>query len=504
MERHFAFLPYLKTSDQVHYRQLVFLSTENLAGLESSVAKHVRTLASMFFLRDDLRIQNLTCAVIEGDDASDIQRKVSDLAEFQALIRYIYSSPHPIFGKPFLTSEHGSTFLFHPERISQYLLWDDHNVTHASQETLYETPDERSELAGYAGYLDGRSPLWVAEGSRVYPPTAHLWLNISQDLYTDIAYRLPQSSQAALFHFFMDPRRDERLVARMLSALRWYNRSLALDVEEDQALVSLAIAFEGLLNLPRGRDVTERFKQAVALLLGPVARLDSFLDQFYDVRSDLVHSGSTEDFMFRATDGTARSDRARASRYRSLSSYARHIFQLCLTTIVYGGHMTSRRGLAPLLRTNAERVSEVSRILTDNAVPKGSRLVLAADLIREMETFRFVPEENLKLPSVLDVVRLAADDFLAGGTGIPQTAQDVLSQLAQDRDTPPFSVALHTLRMVYEALRGIQRDTEETRSDSYLALATLIDTAWGYTFPAYFQGKRTAEDAHPDESSSGS
>jgi len=117
---------------------------------------------------------------------------------------------------------------------------------------------------------------------------------------------LMERHAAPVFHFLADSRRDLALATRVLNSLRWYNRSLAIDVQEDVALVSLAVAFESLLDLPRGREVTERFKQAVVLLLGPVARLDSFLEQFYDVRSDLVHSGSTEDCMFRAIDGTGR------------------------------------------------------------------------------------------------------------------------------------------------------------------------------------------------------
>ena len=277
MEHQFAFIPYLKTGGPVQYRGLTLFSSDDLAGLDTGLADHVRTLASMFFLRDDLRIEKVTCAVVEAADAAEMRRRVEDLSEFQSVVRYMYSAPHPIFGQPFLTSEHGSLFLFQPQRVSQYLLWSDHNVVRASQEPLHDTPDERHELAGYAGYLDGRSPLWVARGSRIYPLAAHFWLNISQDLHADVAYRVNQSSLAPVFHFLADPRRDPELAARILSALRWYNRSLAIDVHEDVALVSLAVAFESLLDLPRGREVTERFKQAVVLLLGPVVRLDSFL-----------------------------------------------------------------------------------------------------------------------------------------------------------------------------------------------------------------------------------
>jgi hypothetical protein len=231
MDQQFAFLPYLKTSGPVYYRGLTFSSSDDVTNFEASVAEHVRTLASMFFLRDDLQIQKLTCAVIKGCDASDIQGKVADLAEFQSVVRYMYSAPHPIFGQPFLTSEHGSLFLFRPKRISQYLLWNDHNVARVSHDPLYDAPDERQELAGYEGFLDGRSPLWVARGSRIYPLAAHFWLNISQDLHTGIEYRVNQSSLAPLFRFLADPRRDQELAARILSALRWYNRSLALDVD---------------------------------------------------------------------------------------------------------------------------------------------------------------------------------------------------------------------------------------------------------------------------------
>ena len=80
---------------------------------------------------------------------------------------------------------------------------------------------------------------------------------------------------------------------RVLTAIRWYNRTNARSSDDSEATLYLAVAFETLLALPKDAK-TDRFVDAVSLLLGRVARLDVWAEQFYSARSDVAHEGRTE------------------------------------------------------------------------------------------------------------------------------------------------------------------------------------------------------------------
>ena len=55
----FALLPYLKTSESLSMRGIRFRSSDDLTDLAPEQQKHLKTLFSMFFLRDDLRITRM-------------------------------------------------------------------------------------------------------------------------------------------------------------------------------------------------------------------------------------------------------------------------------------------------------------------------------------------------------------------------------------------------------------------------------------------------------------
>ena len=67
---------------------------------------------------------------------------------------------------------------------------------------------------------------------------------------------------------------------RIFTALEWHNKSTAYEISEEEDLVYLAIAFEALLNLPRGEELSSRFKETIMVLLGSVPRLDNGSNNF--------------------------------------------------------------------------------------------------------------------------------------------------------------------------------------------------------------------------------
>jgi hypothetical protein len=195
----FAFFPYLKTSNPIQYRGLVIKNSEDASGMSPEAVRHLETLRAMFFLRDHVRIKEVSYTfhvsarervgvsefLVSALRRADVSEFVKKLLEFQALLSYIYSSPHPTFGDPFLQYEHASLYLLQPERVVKYSLWNEHNVEILPEALCLEF-DTREEIEGYEGNLNNRTSFYVTKSSRIFPPAAHLWLNISQDLHVDL------------------------------------------------------------------------------------------------------------------------------------------------------------------------------------------------------------------------------------------------------------------------------------------------------------------------------
>jgi hypothetical protein len=177
----FAFFPYLKTSGPVHYRDLTIRSGDDFADLPPDAVQHLEILRTMFFLHDHLRIQKVSYAFHTSSEEFNATEFIQQLIEFRALVSFIYSTPHPTSGDPFLRYEHASLYLLQPKQVSKYLLADQHNVEILPEAQNLEF-DSRGEISGYEGRLNNESYFWVANGSRIFPPAARLWLNISQDL----------------------------------------------------------------------------------------------------------------------------------------------------------------------------------------------------------------------------------------------------------------------------------------------------------------------------------
>ncbi len=126
-------------------------------------------------------------------------------------------------------------------------------------------------------------------------------------------------------------------------------------------LVITTIAFEALLSLPID-EKTNRLTDAIPLLLGRTPRLDIWVRQFYNARSSIIHEGHTRQLRFVATDSKKISEEP---LYRSLPSYGRQIFQLCLGTLLTGAELAESAGLEEQLITNQERFEKICMILKD-------------------------------------------------------------------------------------------------------------------------------------------
>ena len=478
--RAIAVFSFLKTTEPIRLGSFTFRSTDDTTGLEPEDARHVREIADMLFLQDDLRVRSASYALLPPLDLDKTEPCLRELEHIQAIVAYCYSAPHPTLGTPFFHFEQASLAIFSPEPVTIFLVRPDHHVEATGQSPPL-SPDERHEVPGYQGRYNFRHPFWVVKGSRLYPPVPHMGLNISQDLACDLARAFGEGPQHHLLPLLLRQPATE-ISERVLTALDWYNRANSLSSDDGAAIIHLAVAFEALLGLPKDSK-TDRFIDAVSLLLGRVSRLDLWAEQFYNARSDVAHEGRTE----RTRLMTAKQKNTSESPlYQSLLAYGRQIFQLCVGTLLFGAHLAERAGLRDKLVTNQERFELICKTLDDSAIAIPDRFVAIESTVALIDQFRFVGETGLLIETMIGALQRVAKNVLLCIDAIEPAFKERLSELA----TAPRS------RDWYEALAAVQAVHDlklanplDPRSPQWIT-RHLIECVWHYTFMHYFWLKR--------------
>jgi hypothetical protein len=482
----FAFFPYLKTTKPVHYRGITIRGTDDLTDLPSDAISHFEKLRTMFFLRDHLRIKKMVYAFHKYTDELTASEFTEKLIEFQNLACFCYSTPHPTSGEPFLRYEHSSLFLLQPKQIYEGLIRNEHNV-----EILPEAQNlkvnKRKEVDGYEGFLNNNTHFWVTEGSRIFPPTVDLVLNISQDLSIEFGHHFPQSeSYRPLIEYFSTKIENNSFSDRILTALIWYNRSLRNDIDESEALINLAIAFESLLDLDRSDKLTARFKEAVGLLAGDINRLDSWLTQFYDARSEIVHKGRSSRLMFIPTNDP-KNDKKSELEYRSLVSYGRQIFRICITTIITGAHLAQNLNLPSMLVTNQERFERICQTLGEKDKTPVERLLATSQDVADTDKYRFVPEKGLKIDQMIGTAKLIIKQFLETNLIDDHELSKLMGEFISLDVKNHHYEALNLINVLQSKMKTKREFKTVLQSTLHTIVASLLDTIWGYTFIYFYQ-----------------
>lgn len=481
----FAVFPFLKTRGAVSIGHLTFRSTDDTDGLSSEQAACVNEIASMLFLQDNFRIRSSSYAVIPFVDLSHPETDVEYLMNVQAVVAYCYASPRHEFGDLFLSFEHASMAIFTPGQVVVYLVRPDFHVD-AVEPTSDLVADHRREVAGYAGLYNFRHPFWVAKGSRLYGPKPHLTLNHSQDLCFDLdRATAARADYRLLSELLRKP--DTQTSSRIFTAVRWFNAANNEANDHATAIVNLSIAFEALLSLPADKK-TDRLTDAISLLLGRIPRLDIWARQFYDARSRIVHEGRAQQLRFVVTD--LRKVRE-GPLYQSLLSYGRQVFQLCLGTLLVGAELAEKAGLEETLVTNQERFQKMCKVLADKTIPTSERLERIAPIVSATQQYRFVPESDLQLETMIGAARLAAKALLEHDEAISQELKEHLEQLTTAKRTDDHSQELDAL----QALDSILHDKSvPAETSGGQAVRDLVQVVWEYVFMLYFWLKERPAD----------
>jgi len=445
---------------------------------------HVKAIAEMLFLKDDLKIRSASYALIPFIDLDNRKSGCQALEQLQALVAYCYSAPHPIFGDTFLSYEHASLAIFSPGKVSVYVARPKHHVVQLGEHKALAA-DKWGFVQGYHGLYNFKHDFWVVDGSRIYPPVPDIGLNISQDLAADFGQFFPGWTHYQSLLGLIG-RSASATAERILRAIMWFNDANSLASDEQHSILNLAVAFETLVGLPDGEKTTERLTDAISLLLGRLPRLDIWARQFYQARCEIAHRGRADNVEFIVGHPKRSTD---VASYRPLLSYGRQAFQLCVTTLLVGAELAIRAGLEEKLVTNQERFKQVCETLSDETVPAPERLQNILSKVNAIDRYQFVGETGLSIETMLGAMKLAAKTLLASGWDLDSALRASLENINKAGRSYDNYEVLSALRDFHELTPAVVPSGNPPKT----AALTLIDLVWRLTFMHYYWVKEERE-----------
>lgn len=473
-----AIFPCLKTSGEIRVGNYTFRSTTDVTGLPEEQAAAVGELAAMLYARDDVRIAQATYAITEPLGSFRPGPTIERLDRVRAVVGYLYSGAHPTFGDAFMPFEFASMAVVQPANVSTFLVRPEHGtiLPPLPEKCLV---DDFHDTPGYEGTYNLR-PLWLAKGSRLYGGHTNTPLNIAQDLCADVGgLRGEGPSSFLLLELLQRPATP--FSERIFTALGWYNDANDRYADPDKSLLSLAVAFEVLLELP-SNEKTERLADGISLLLGRTARVKEWGAQFYAARSQVAHEGRVRDWWFYSAKPAQKGQRSH--RFGSVMTYGLQIFQLCLATILTGGKLAEQYGLAERFVANSERYVQIVERLGRASGSPDEAIAAIGPLVEELDRYQFV-SSPMPADEVIKAIRAAAK--------------------ALSRCNLPFSDdLLAALRAVQEAPKGddlaslgaLERLEKHMQSAGVAALGPpaqvvgrLIQVGWRGLFMVYYAMK---------------
>jgi Apea-like HEPN len=478
-----AIFPYLKTSKQIYLGGLRFRSTLDVDDLAENQRKAVAEVAEMLFLKDDLKIQTASFAIVDRVDIDQPNAQFELLADIRSVVAYAYSSPHAVFDNILLTPEEASLVILTPNEVSKFLVYPEHHVTPTEGSLSNRvSADSRGMVEGYAGLFNFVEPLWVVPGSRLYPPRPQATLNIQQDLAADFSGPFHGSSGVGeLLQLLGQPKHSSR--TRVFKALKWYNHANEAMAGKDRALLNLAVAFEALFDLPENAK-SDRLADSISLILGRTERIQEWAVQFYAARSRVAHEGAAQEYYYRPTP-KQKSDSD--ERFGSLMSLGRTIFRLCLATLLVGIAMSDKAGLAAKLVSNTERYKKICTILNDHIDEPSAALGLILPICKQIKEQRYVQSTPVNFDLMLGALRLSASTLIKCAVQPNPAIIMPLGVCAKSATDQDLFAQLDGLRQLQEAFKNLELSA---LSECEQVLQILADEIWHHTFTTYFALKR--------------
>jgi hypothetical protein len=433
----FAVLPYIQTSKPAFVRGIWFRSNNDAAGLSVQDQKYLKQIAGMFLVGKNRPVDQITYACFKlTDDKTRTSEIIQQLREAHTLISYLECRTDTRAGQPIRDFEDLALHLFMPRRFPTIILWDSLRDRTAKNDPPIRV---RRTVSGFECLLNWNTQVYIDKSYRLYPQSIKI-LSYG-DLYSDIQEYLEQSQNWAIAHLWRATKpKLEEAESRIFTALGWYNLSAEKTIEEDRRLIHLAIAFESLLGLEYGDGFTKRFKETVNILLGSVPRLDDWLTQFYDARSEIVHKGRSASLMFHALPLRKRRDGSRENKdifaipYRPLTNYGRMIFRLCLNSILSGATLAGESRLSTLMIHNQERLVDICKKLGQtNRTPEQKIESVRSD-VRELGEYWMDSAEHTDMDTLVGAGKRIIDTYLQTDPEVSPEIRELMKAISQSQE----------------------------------------------------------------------
>jgi hypothetical protein len=452
--------------------------------LSAENAEHLSNIAAMLFLKDDLRLKSASYALVPYVDLEHPLFDCENLKRLRDVIAFCYATPHQTFGDPFLSFEHVSIVLFSTGKVSKFRVRPAFHTVPTAGGLVQET-DEVHQVEGYRGLYNFQYHFAAVKGSRVYPIVPDVTLNHSQELDADCEQFSRSLRFGGLFGLIQGT--QSPAAERILRAIGWFNKANGMSADHEHRLLHLAVAFETLLELPENERITERLIDSVSLLLGRVPRLDSWVRQFYEVRSEIVHKGKATSIRFALGDTKKDKKEKEGSLYRPILSYGYLIFQLCVTTLLVGAEMAEKAHLKQQFIGNVERFNELCTLLSDKSLTASQKLSRIDPIIAVIRKNQFFWESNLSGKTTMGVVRLTAKVLLEHDGGLDLEVRKVVQGIADAKRSSDEYESLAALNEFHQQVPNVIPSGNPERT----AALDLLDLVWRMVFPEYFRLRDT-------------
>jgi hypothetical protein len=169
--------------------------------------------------------------------------------------------------------------------------------------------------------------------------------------------------------------------------------------------------------------------------------------------------------------------------FGSLMLYGRHIFQLCLSTLLVGIDLADRADLQEKFISNNERYEKICDLLKSETGTPAEKLVALEPTLRALQRYQFVPSGEFARGKLIRAVRYAAATLAATGQSFAQQLADALARVEaaerQDRELKQLT-AIKELTEAFEATESVSLSPEAR------VVRNLVEFAWMNLFQIYY------------------
>lgn len=355
MQTLFVALPYVRTKKPFYVAGVSLRSSQDTERLSAEEAAHLKSIASSFCLTDDEPITEVSYAVLHlSDNPTERDKQVSQLRAAHTILTYLVTRDD------FDSYEQCSIYLFFPTQVAEL--------------------GKQAMTPGYRVVANWLYEFEISTGRSIYPALPYPELFIPQGWsLSDIPDQLEVSRslfyglEAFVKGELLDQPEQSKRFETVLQAMAWYNRSFSKFVSDEEELVHLAIAFEILFHQPETSSlkIRDELKSRLWGLFGEAKRLDDWINQFYSVRSSILHEGGAAILNFVAGDKRPSEQQLVMG---SLVSYGRRLLRLCILNILHGSVLAEEANLNAWFVHDRERLEEACKRLSNEAIPPEQRL----------------------------------------------------------------------------------------------------------------------------------